>query len=87
VAESQPPHRGDFVGAHNFLPQTSLKKNLLKKKNQTFKVLIKINTIFFFLKPQISFKNKNWPKYKLHPLSLVKVQFNTLNFDRFNSVL
>jgi hypothetical protein len=27
-----------------------------------------------------------WPNYKLHPLILVKVQFSSLSFDRFNSV-
>ena len=28
-----------------------------------------------------------WPNFKLHPLSLVKVQFSTLSFDCFNLVL
>jgi hypothetical protein len=27
------------------------------------------------------------PNYKLHPLSLVKIQFSPLSFDRVNSVL
>jgi hypothetical protein len=27
------------------------------------------------------------PNFKLHPLSLVKVQFSPLSFDRFNLVL
>jgi hypothetical protein len=68
VAESQPPHRGDFVGAHNFLPQTSLKKNLLKKKkNQTFKVLIKINTIFFFFKATNIFQKQKLAKIQITP--------------------
>jgi hypothetical protein len=32
-------------------------------------------------------KKKKGPNYKLHLLTLVKVQFNPLNFDRINSVL
>jgi hypothetical protein len=28
-----------------------------------------------------------WPNFKLHPLSLVKVQFSPLSFDRFNLVI
>ena len=32
-------------------------------------------------------KKKKGPNYKLHLLTLVKVQFNPLSFDRINSVL
>ena len=38
-------------------------------------------------KCEISKKKKNWPNYKLHFLSMVKVQFNPLRFDPFNLVL
>jgi hypothetical protein len=34
-----------------------------------------------------NYKSQDRPNYKLHPLSLVKVQFSPLNFDRFNLVL
>ena len=40
-----------------------------------------------YLYTQISLFFKIWLNYKLHPLSLVKVQFNPLSFDHFNSVL
>ena len=35
----------------------------------------------------VNWTKKIWPNYKLHLLSLIKVQSSPLNFDRFNLVL
>ncbi len=41
-----------------------------------------LNTNFIIL-----ISNNFWPNYKLHLLTLVKIQFSPLSFDRVNSVL
>ena len=47
--------------------------------------MIFLGTLFPLLRAKLIKKERL--NYKLHLLSLVKVQFSTLSFDHFNSVL